>query len=425
MLVLMGSGETAPTMVDVHRETLSRLAGVNVRILDTPYGFQENADDITRRAQRYFRRSVGVDAAPARLPRPRSASPMRLAATAEQLRRADAIFAGPGSPSYLADQLSGTELVDVLGDAVGSPEAAVLFGSAAAAVAGRFAVPVYEIYKVGADPHWLDGLDLLEPMGLAVAVIPHFDNAEGGTHDTRYAYLGERRLRILEEQLPPHTWILGIDEHTAAILDPPAGTMLVRGRGRITVRHGGRSRTFGAGTRVRLAELSDTAHSLATAPVPAAAPCAGATVGTGRSPLLDAVSACGKEFDRALAARDPLRAAAASLELEETASAWATDTEADDLEAARARIRSMIARLATLAANGAVDRAEIIAPFVDALLEQRDAARGRGYFAAADRIRERLRHAGVSVRDTPAGPRWHSMARARRDGSCPNPENDR
>src|SRR6266571_3494942 len=32
-------------------------------------------------------------------------------------------------------------------------------------------------------------------------VIPHYDNAEGGTHDTRFCYLGERRLAALEALL--------------------------------------------------------------------------------------------------------------------------------------------------------------------------------------------------------------------------------
>src|SRR2546430_14736010 len=64
----MGSGETSPTMVTVHRDLVARLgsgqpSGV---LLGTPYGFQENASDISQRAQRYFADSVGlkVTAAP-------------------------------------------------------------------------------------------------------------------------------------------------------------------------------------------------------------------------------------------------------------------------------------------------------------------------------------------------------------------------
>ena len=47
---------------------------------------------------------------------------------------------------------------------------------------------------------------------------------------------------------------------------------------------------------------------------------------------------------------------------------------------------------------------------VDALvgvaLDQRQAARQRKDYAAADAIRDQLQEAGVLVEDTPRGPRW-------------------
>ena len=58
-LVIMGSGETAPTMVEVHRATLRAAGDGPSLLLDTPYGFQENADDISEKAQAYFATSVG------------------------------------------------------------------------------------------------------------------------------------------------------------------------------------------------------------------------------------------------------------------------------------------------------------------------------------------------------------------------------
>ena len=58
-LVIMGSGETAPTMVEVHRATLRAAGEGPSLLLDTPYGFQENADDITEKAVAYFGRNVG------------------------------------------------------------------------------------------------------------------------------------------------------------------------------------------------------------------------------------------------------------------------------------------------------------------------------------------------------------------------------
>ncbi len=39
-------------------------------------------------------------------------------------------------------------------------------------------------------------------------------------------------------------------------------------------------------------------------------------------------------------------------------------------------------------------------------LEQRQAARARKDFAAADAIRDQLKALGVQVEDTPQGPRW-------------------
>jgi cyanophycinase-like exopeptidase len=97
----------------------------------------------------------------------------------------------------------------------------VVFASAAACTVGRFSLPVYEIYKVGQPIHWLEGLDLLSPLGFGAngIVIPHFDNAEGGTHDTRFCYMGERRLRALEAMRPDDAWVLGVDEHTALVVD--------------------------------------------------------------------------------------------------------------------------------------------------------------------------------------------------------------
>lgn len=43
LLVIMGSGETAPTMVKPHREIFEKVGERAALLLDTPYGFQENA----------------------------------------------------------------------------------------------------------------------------------------------------------------------------------------------------------------------------------------------------------------------------------------------------------------------------------------------------------------------------------------------
>ena len=105
-------------------------------------------------------------------------------------------------------------------------ERRLVFASAAALTLGRFTIPVYEIYKAGQPVQWLDGLDLMSKAGFegSCVVIPHYDNAEGGTHDTRFCYMGERRLAVMEAMLPDDAWVLGVDEHTAVIMDLDART---------------------------------------------------------------------------------------------------------------------------------------------------------------------------------------------------------
>ena len=49
----------------------------------------------------------------------------------------------------------------------------------------------YEIYKVGVDPFWAEGMDILGQLGLPLVVVPHWNNAEGGTFDTRFCFMGE------------------------------------------------------------------------------------------------------------------------------------------------------------------------------------------------------------------------------------------
>ena len=89
VLAIIGSGETSPTMVTVHRDLVARLdlSSPQATVLATPYAFQENAADVSARTERYFAESVGrpvdvqVQLAPGLLP---SLPP--LAEAAQQIR---------------------------------------------------------------------------------------------------------------------------------------------------------------------------------------------------------------------------------------------------------------------------------------------------------------------------------------------------
>jgi hypothetical protein len=444
LLTIMGSGETSPTMVKVHRSLLDRLGGsggpgrVGAVLLDTPFAFQENKAEIAGRAVVYFRESLqtkievaGLGDESARgagqFGEPSGGDPFAEERLTSSVRGAQYVFAGPGSPSYALRRWRSTVVPQLLAEKL-EHGGAVTFASAAALTLGVATVPVYEIYKVGEDPHWLPGLDLLSLAGINAAVIPHFDNAEGGTHDTRYCYLGERRLAPMEEELPEGAFVLGIDEHTALVLDLESRSASVIGRGVVTVRACGRSRVIPDGAVVPIEEIVATAHRLASGdasgPV-AASPPSGYADGvvrvgldtegpgggelpeTGQPLLLVLVREQEELFARAVEARDVKAAVAAILELVSQVVDWSTDIPAgDELDRALASIRSMIVELGRLAETGARDPASVIGPFVDTMLGLRRRARDARRFDESDEIRDDLTKLGIEVRDTPAGTEW-------------------
>jgi hypothetical protein len=284
-------------------------------------------------------------------------------------------------------------------------------GSAAALTLGSHTVPVYEIYKVGADPEWVEGLDLLGQLtGLPAAVVPHYDNAEGGTHDTRYCYLGEERLALLESRLPEAVGVLGVDEHTAVVMDLESSAVRVVGNGVLSVRRRGKTRTFGAGQTVAFADLAgllrgDEPTDTTTAP-PAVVQEAEEAAPAATSLRAEA-EAARTAFDTAMARRDVQGCVTAVLDLEGAIAAWSADTlQSDDVNEARRVLRALVVRLGEVAVNGARDPREQLAPYVDLLLDLRSSARDARDFAASDLVRDRLSALGVEVRDTPDGASW-------------------
>jgi len=447
LLTIMGSGETSPTMVKTHRALLERLspAPVPAVLMDTPYGFQENAADITEKAVAYFAESVG---APIEVAGFRSAAETADTVAYEKmlgrLRRARYVFAGPGSPSYALTQWKDSAVPGILTDKL-ERGGAVTFASAAAVTLGVVTVPVYEIYKVGAEPRWLDGLDLLRATGLSAAVIPHYNNAEGGNHDTRFCYLGERRLRRLEEDLPEDAFVLGVDEHTGLVIDLDAGTAEVVGLGVVTVRSKGRSAEVLSGETVTIDQLRSMARELAdptsssgalgtsgeprgsdaegqpggsgagSSPAPvvqegSAAPSGSVAHGTARaarSPLLEAIGARQAAFDAAVADRDGQSAVAAALGLDDDLAAWSADTlQSDERDRGRAALRSMIVSLGDLAETGLQDPRRLVGPFVEMVLGRRRLAREERRFAEADALRDELVGLGIEIQDTAEGTGW-------------------
>jgi hypothetical protein len=290
----------------------------------------------------------------------------------------------------------------------------LVFGSAAACTLGTHAIPVYEVYKAGIDPYWEEGLDLLGTLtGLRAVVIPHYDNAEGGRYDTRFCYLGEERLAALEQDLPDDVGVLGVDEHTALLMDLEARTLRVAGSGGVTVRRRDGSQTFPAGSRLTVGELDGLLRGTGPAPArQAAGRDAGPipdqrTGGTPQPSLRLEADTARTAFEAALAEGNVDECVAAVLDLEGAIVAWSTDTDQnDDVDHARRILRGLVVRLGDVARVGVRDPREVIGPYVEALLELRGRAREARDYALSDLVRDRLGAAGVEVRDTPDGARW-------------------
>lgn len=325
-LVLMGSGELSPSMVEVHKALLhAKGPGASAVFIDTPAGFQPNVDDISRRAQDYFSTRVGRPLEVASLKSRKDMETLQGRHALKLMASADYLLMGPGSPTYAARQWIGSPVPEILRSRI-HDGAVVAAASAAALTVGWKTLPVYEIYKVGMDLHWADGMDLLGPWGFRLVVVPHWNNAEGGTHDTRFCYMGEERFRILERLLPWDAIVVGIDEHTALVVDFARNRAEVRGLGTVTLR-----KPPGPGSPIMPASTESgtpPALSLGDAIAQARGPALSERVGEkGAVPGMERIFRTGETFPLDLL-RDFSTAAAPTQDLKEPlASPWARDDE--------------------------------------------------------------------------------------------------
>lgn len=389
-LILMGSGETSNRLVAAHRRGIEEAGAQEVLVLDTPYGFQENAAILSERLRGFFRTSLVVEAEVASY-RSVHAGPVALERMLAAVRNARYVFAGPGSPGYALGVWRDTGLAPALRNLL-SGGATVTLASAAALTAGVKTLPVYEIYKAGTDLEWLEGLDLASHLGLEAVVVPHWNNTEGQGFDTSRCYMGRRRFEILRAQLPDGMGVIGVDEHTAAIIDFGKGTLDVLGAGGVTLT--GAGVTFlGDGTTMALETVLELLQS-DPSPAPAPSP----------EPLPD--------FARALASGSVEDIGGALLEAETLA--------ATGSQPAREALRGMLLDLSELAIEGLIDPAERVGGYVELLVETRDRLRANKLWEEADRIRSGLTALGVTLQDTPDGTRW-TLDGTDRSGTNPTP----
>jgi cyanophycinase-like exopeptidase len=242
-VVLFGSGETSASGRKVFDRALRKLPHApRLALLETPAGFELNSDRVIGRVAEFIGHRLQnydpqLKVIPARK-RGTDFSPDDPEIVAPLLE-SDLIFMGPGSPSYAVRQLQDSLAWHYL-VARHRLGATLVLASAATIAISAYALPVYEIYKVGEDLHWKDGLDFFGPYGLPLVFIPHWNNQEGGEElDTSRCFMGRVRFAALMKMLPADLTVVGVDEHTALIMDPQAGDCHVIGAGGVTLIHTG------------------------------------------------------------------------------------------------------------------------------------------------------------------------------------------
>jgi hypothetical protein len=348
MVAILGSGERTA----VGRSVVDRLLAAlpeprTVAVLDSPAGFQPNCYHVAATIADFIKQRVGE-----RRPVPSVVETRRAAlgtpagdAAVRAIAGARCVVAGPGSPSYMVRELKDTPYLAAILQAHRNG-AALYFASAASVALGAYSIPVYEIFKVGEEPRWIEGLDLLGAEGMRLTIVPHWNNGEGGAAlDTRFCYIGQERFEQVRAQLPADVVMLGIDEHTACILDFAADTASIMGKGGVHLLRDGHILDFGA---------AEEAFPLALLRAEGAA----VTLGLGQVVAQDAA----------------LPGSATTLD---------PRIEEDETPAAG-----------------------IPAPLVEALLAIWTDLRAAQQWSFADRLRNVLREAGVVVEDTPDGVRW-------------------
>ena len=261
LIALLGSGETLPSSGKTHEFIAKNLPKKpRIAILETPAGFELNAERVAGKIKEFLdvrlqNYNPEIFQIPARKKgTPNSPDSLEIV---EPLLKADEILLGPGSPTYAVRQFRDSLAYKMI-QVRHRRGAAVVLSSAATLAFSRFTIPVYEIYKVGEDEHWKDGLDFFKFLGISLSLVPHWNNQDGGDEvDTSRCYIGKPRFEKLLEMLPDDAVILGIDDHTSVILDISAGTCHVLGNGSVHVIKHGKITHFGSGEVFELSFLGE------------------------------------------------------------------------------------------------------------------------------------------------------------------------
>jgi cysteinyl-tRNA synthetase len=210
----------------------------------------------------------------------------------------------------------------------------------------------------------------------------------------------------LERILPPEVVILGIDEHTACIMDFQAEQILFKGVGTVTIRRGQFQKVYRDGENLSIAEFRKFI-------IPLSGPSHGIPLSSLSSPpppeiFLEKIEHLQRNFESLL--QENKGAAVVDILVQLDKLIWKSCKEFEDEERiakARETFRTLIVHLGLRFDECPKDVPAILAPLMNILLEVRGKLRLAKQWAAADEIRNRLLQAGILIEDAPGGSRWH------------------
>jgi hypothetical protein len=361
-------------MSSIHRAAINRLgAPAKAVFLDTTAGFETNVDAICEKAAEYYAHHLQIELKTASYRHRDKATTAEVAATVSLIRDANLIFAGPGSPTYAIRQWRDSPVWQAVTESFRAG-ADLLFASAASISLGRYALPVYEVYKAGEDPYWADGLDLMAELGLEIAIVPHFDDNSGGeNYDSRFCYMGAQRFDMLQEKLPRDVPILGVDAYTCICFDPNTKTASVSGQGGVTLINDQGVHRYEAGSELPFAAFHSGSRELVHT-------------------FDETQTVSGYEHSDETADGDAIDELAHYVE----SLAALTGNEKVDL----------LARLQALQSQPDSASEETENQLLDLVLELREALRSAKRYDMADKARDLLAELGFEIGDSPQGARW-------------------
>ncbi len=364
-IAILGSGETSPNLVSVHREMISRLKKItNPLIINSPFGFQENVDELSDKLQDFFMKSLGIETDILSYRTPDDLNTVDYFKCLDKINKSNFVFAGPGSPSYAIKIWKDTGFPKSFKEVLQN-NGSLVFSSAAATTLGEYTLPVYEIYKVGEKPYWIEGLDILSAIGIKATVIPHFNNKEGGNHDTRFCYMGESRFEILRNKIDSN--IIGIDEHTGLVIDGKSLTGKIFGIGKVTILWGENYRNYIPGETIYFEEFASL------------------------------------EMNKVV----PLKVDKENIEQNRN-----IDKVSDIISKSDINQESINKILSEIKINleDLEDKTRIIDPLINLIMEVRKTLRAEEVFELSDYIRDELKKLGIEINDNDVGATWRFKA---------------